>query len=108
MNKLGLAELIVKQYYTRVSSHFFTQKVQGFYTLTLLHPEIFADISAEFYLNRGLKPLPIAYSLLPLPLNQIEIFEANSSRVAHSLSISLKDVKEMNNPSISFQADSWN
>jgi predicted nuclease of restriction endonuclease-like (RecB) superfamily len=41
--------------------------VQGFYTITVLHPGIFADLSAEFSLDRGLKPLPIAYCLLPLP-----------------------------------------
>ncbi|MEQ9486376.1 hypothetical protein [Coleofasciculus sp. F4-SAH-05] len=59
--ELGLAELIGKLYYTRVSNHFFIQQVQSFYTLTLLHYEIFADLNAEFYINRGLKLLPIAY-----------------------------------------------
>ncbi|MEQ8998091.1 MAG: hypothetical protein RID53_16485, partial [Coleofasciculus sp. B1-GNL1-01] len=38
-------------------SHFPTQQVQGFYTITVLHPGIFADLSAEFSLDRGLKPL---------------------------------------------------
>ncbi|WP_446391940.1 hypothetical protein, partial [Coleofasciculus sp. B1-GNL1-01] len=40
-------------------------------TTTLLHPGIFANLSAEFSLDRGLKPLPIAYCLLPLPTTRV-------------------------------------
>jgi hypothetical protein len=37
--------------------------VQGFYTTTLLNPGIFADLIAEFSLDRGFKPFQ--ESLLP-------------------------------------------
>ncbi|MEQ9001187.1 MAG: hypothetical protein RID53_32395, partial [Coleofasciculus sp. B1-GNL1-01] len=69
----------------RVSSHFSTQQVPGFYTITVLHPGIFADNSTKFYLDRGstlsevemLKPF-IAHSLFPIASPHHKTYSAAS------------------------------
>ncbi|EDX75812.1 hypothetical protein MC7420_6467 [Coleofasciculus chthonoplastes PCC 7420] len=52
---------------TRVLSHFFLHKCKVFTPLVFKILGLQVSAITESYLNRGLKLLPIAYSLLPFP-----------------------------------------